>query len=165
LLGLALILPGCGDEGTATAGEEKPTSRQATAPSAAKSGASGAKPGDRSVARQCGRILSDFLDSIESLENTLAVGLDYDSYLLAVNHVRSTYAELPADRLPIPCLALVGTPAENALNVYIDAANTWGNCLAGTSCKPELVEPKLQRRWGEASSHLTEARSGLRDLG
>jgi hypothetical protein len=148
LLGLALILPACGDERTAAAGEERvTTSRQASA------------------AKQCGRLLGGFLDSIESLTNIVAVGLDYDSYLGAVNHVRSTYADLPADRLPLVCLVRVGTPAENALNAYIDAANTWGDCLATTSCDLESVEPDLQREWQQASNFLSSAQRGLRGLG
>lgn len=165
LLGLALILPACGDEGTAAAGGEKATTGGETAAqSGAKAGASGAKAKARPVARQCGRYLGGFLDSMESLDNTLAVGLDYKGYLSAVNHVRTTYASVEADRLPIGCLAGVGSPAEQALNVHIDAVNTWGDCLATAFCDPESVEPKLQREWAQASDLLSEAQTGLREL-
>lgn len=166
LLSLVLILSACGDEGTAAAGGEKATtSREAAAQSGAEAGASGTRARARPVARQCARQLGGFFDSIESLDNTLAVGLSYDDYLGAVNNVRATYANVQADRLPIVCLARVAGPAEQALNAYIDAANAWGNCLASASCDPEAVEPKLQNKWAEASNLLSSAQSGLRNLG
>lgn len=159
LLGLALILPACGGEQTAAAGGDgATTSREAPASDRATARA-------RSTARQCGRWLGEFLDSMESLDNTLAVGLSYGDYLGAVNDVRATYADVQADRLPIGCLARVATPAERALNVYIDAVNAWGNCLASASCGSKSVEPRLQRKWAEAADLISEAKSGLRDLG
>lgn len=165
LLGLALILPACGGERTVAAGGERTTSGASAGTKRVETAAASRARTRPPAARRCGRMLGGFLDSMESLNNTLAVGLDYESYLGAVNHVRATYADLPADRLPLTCLALVGTPTERALNIYIDAANTWGNCLATTSCDSEAVEPKLQRGWEQASDLLAEAQSGLRDLG
>jgi hypothetical protein len=159
LLGLALILPACGDERTAAAPQDTAAS------TSARSTRGKSKSSDAAATRRCGRLLGDFLDSMESLNNTLAVGLSYDDYVGAVNHVRSTYASVQVDRLPIVCLGRVGGPAERALNVYIGAANTWGDCLATIHCDPEAVEPKLQRKWEEASDLLSEAKSGLRELG
>lgn len=154
LLSLALILPGCGEEGTATAGGDK---KDAGATSASK-------PTRSAAAKRCGAELGDFLDSIESLGNTLAVGLDYEQYLSSVNRVRAGYSSVAADRLGIVCLSRVAAPAEEALNIYIDAANEWGNCLANASCDPTSIEPKLQREWERAASRLARARAGLRDL-
>ncbi len=163
LLALALVLPACGDERTATAGgESAPSGTDAVEKGVEPAAGSRAKPA--AAARRCGRVLGDFLDSIESLDNSLAVGLEYEGYLRAVNHVRATYADLPAERLPLVCLARVGGPAEKALNIYIDAVNTWGECLATTSCDSESVEPQLQRRWARASDLLASAQSGLRQL-
>lgn len=166
LLGLALILPACGDEGTVAAGGEMTVAGAGGATeSAATFRAGGANTAAvPAVRRQCRRLLGGFLDSMESLNNTVAVGLDYEGYLGAVNHVRGAYARLPTRRLPLTCLALVGSPAERALNVYIDAANTWGDCLAIASCDPESVEPKLQRQWEQASGHLSLVRRELRRL-
>lgn len=101
---------------------------------------------------------------MESLNNTLAVGLGYDDYLGAVNHVRAAYAGVQADHLQIVCLGNVAGPAERALNVYIAAANTWGDCLATTSCDPESIEPELQHEWARASGLISSAQEGLRDL-
>lgn len=169
LLSMALILPGCGEEGTATAGGEKiAVESKAGGERAIPSGTTGAREtrvARPKAARQCGRQLGGFLDSMESLNNTVAVGLDYESYLGAVNNVRSTYASVPAERLSLVCLARVAGPAEGAINTYIEAANTWGDCLATASCDPESIEPKLQREWEKASDLLSVARNGLRNLG
>ncbi len=154
LLGLALVLSACGDEETTAAGGEGTVRSAASKPPASPSG-------DRLPSRRCGRLLSDFLDSIESLDNSLAVGLSYNQYLSAVNGVRSTYAGVPADRLPFGCLARTAAPAERALNTYIDAANTWGDCLASISCGTADVEAALRRRWAQASSFLSLAESSI----
>lgn len=164
LLSLVLILPGCGDEGTATAGGEKENSATKTEASLPTATPSAAKPTRSAAAKRCGATLGDLLDSIESLANTLAVGLDYEQYLGSVNRVRASYASVAADRLGIVCLSRVAAPAEHALNTYIEAANEWGDCLANTSCDPDSIEAKLQREWERASSQLTQAQRGLRDL-
>jgi hypothetical protein len=161
LLSTALILPACGEEQTATAGGEKATRSDGTTASDPGSVATPANSPAPSSARRCGRQLGGFLDSLESLNNTLAVGSSYRDYIDAVNAVRATYADVQADRLPLPCLALVAAPAEAALNIYIDAANTWGNCLATVSCSPGSVEPELQREWAKASDRLARAQRGL----
>jgi hypothetical protein len=160
LLSLALILPGCGDEQTTAAGTESASSEAAR--SEAKVTTAGEGSGDPAAARRCRRALGGFLDSMESLNNTLAVGLSYDDYLGAVNDVRSTYAGVEADRLPIVCLGNVAGPAERALNVYIEAVNTWGNCLATASCDPESIESELQREWERASDLIASAQRGMR---
>jgi hypothetical protein len=158
LLSLALILPGCGGEGTVSAGDGKE-------PIGAVRTVASAPTGSPAAAKRCRAELGDFLDSIESLGNTLAVGLDYRQYLSSVNRVRGSYADVAADRLGLVCLNGVAAPSEAALNVYIGAANEWGNCLADTSCDPDSIEAKLQREWERASARLALARAGLRDLG
>jgi hypothetical protein len=61
----------------------------------------------------------------------------------------------------IDCLDAVGTPAEQAFNRYIQAANDWGECVSEAGCSSETVEPVLQRRWRIASHFLSEADAGL----
>lgn len=144
LLGLALILSACGDEETTAAGK----------------GASVPRGAD-TTSKQCVHPLGNFLDSVESLNNALAVGLSYADYLSVVNNARGAYASVRADRLPIGCLGRVAGPAEQALNAYIDAANSWGDCLATTSCDTAQVEPELKRRWAQASRFLSLAESSI----
>jgi hypothetical protein len=54
---------------------------------------------------------------------------------------------------------LTGTPSEQALNEYIDAANAWGECLADAACTTASIEPILQRKWRMASRLLSEVQS------
>jgi hypothetical protein len=150
LLGLALIMPACGDKGSATADAGTAHPRQA----------------ERSVSaatRTCRSQLHGLLDSMDALREKLAVGLSYNDYLREVRAARAAYAGIPVDRLELGCLTTVGTPAERALNRYTEAANTWGDCLALVSCDSESVEPKLQHEWALASERLSSAQAGLRD--
>jgi len=165
---LALALPGCGEDGAATgaaagppAGGAGPASAPAPAPAGARAGAAAATPRPGGSAR-CRRSLGGFLDAIESLANAAAVGLDYERYLDTLNRVRGTYARVGAERLDLVCLARVAGPAEAALNLYVDAANEWGECLAEGPCELDSIEARVQRRWGRASTRLAQARSGLR---
>jgi hypothetical protein len=142
----ALTLPGCGDGETSAAGAEQ----SVRAPVPMKTNA------------KCRHTLGDFLDATESLDNLVAVGVNYEGHLSAVNHIRAAYAGVEADELPLPCLAEVAAPAERALNAYIDAANTWGECLADASCEDESVEPDLKRLWARARAQIASAQRGLR---
>jgi hypothetical protein len=149
LLGLALVLPGCGNRSSATAGT-------GTTPP------QGAQGGHPVVTRTCRGQLGDLLGSMDALRQKLAVGLNYGAYLHEVRTARAAYDGVPVDRLALACLVAVGTPAERALNRYTEAANTWGDCLASASCDSESVEPKLQHEWELASERLSSAQKGLR---
>lgn len=151
LLGLALILSACGEDGTTAAEKPASTTKQTTAPSPRPAA-------DHSSCHQ----LRPFLGSMSKLRVDLARGLSYDDYLSEVQDVRSVYARIDAGGLTAGCLLASGGPAERALNLYIDATNTWGDCLATVSCSTRSVEPKLQRKWALAAHQLTAARQGLR---
>jgi hypothetical protein len=149
LLGVTLILPACGDEHTVAAG------RATTAQSAGKASGSAAK-------RKCRSQLGGFLGSMNSLRGQLAVGLSYDAYLHQVRETKVAYDRVPTARVAIGCLATAGAPGERALNWYLEAANSWGDCLADVSCSTESVEPKLQHEWALAAALLTSAQRALR---
>lgn len=151
LLSLAVVLPACGDERTVAAGNTVATSTGAKAKAKVPAGGG-----------QCGSQLHGFIDSMDTMRDRLAVGLNYEDYLREVRAVKSVYDGIPVDRLALSCLAAAGTPGERALNRYLAAANTWGNCLATASCETESIEPKLQREWALASDLLSSARQGLR---
>jgi hypothetical protein len=152
LLGLALILPACGEQHSEAVGT-------GTAPPR------GAEAGFSEATRTCRAQLHDLLGSMDALRRKLAAGLRYDAYLHEVRAARGTYDGVPVDRLALGCLATAGAPAERALNRYTEAANTWGDCLASASCDTESVEPKLQHEWAIASERLSSAQRGLRGLG
>jgi hypothetical protein len=102
---------------------------------------------------------------MDELRGRLAVGLSYGVYLHEVKAAQAAYDRVPADSLELGCLVKVGTPAERALNLYLAAVNTWGDCLTSPSCDSESVEPKLQRKWALASDRLSSAQQGLRGGG
>jgi hypothetical protein len=150
LLGLALILGACGEDGTTAADKPASTVKTALAP-----------PPRPSTRDSCHR-LAPFVGSMASLRDDLARGLSYDDYLHEVQRVRTVYARIDAGKLSASCLLASGGPAERALNLYIDATNTWGDCLATVSCNTRSIEPKLQRKWALAAHQVTIAQRGLR---
>ena len=149
-LGVVLTLFGCGGGGrTADTGatvSAAPNTVEA-APSTAASGG-------------CGAELTRFVRSLDGLRDQLAVGLTYDQYLENVRKLQQAYREIPVDEEPVRCVVGVGVPAETALNRNIDAANTWGDCLA-ESCLLSSVEPEIKRSWAGASVLITDAQEGL----
>lgn len=133
--GLALVLPDCGEEQTA-ARQQPQTEKQ------------------REV---CPPQLDAFVRELRALRRELAVGLSYEQYAAAVADLRAGYGAIPVERLTLDCLSDAGTPAEEALNRYIDGANAWGECLADAACTTATIEPVLQRKWRVASRHLSDA--------
>lgn len=148
LLGLA-VLSGCGDDSAATARKE--------ASSRVEARVSAPQPSPR-----CAAQLGEFVDSLDALRRRLAVGLTYEGYLDQVRRLRKIYREVPVGQLGVGCLATAGTRSESAFNEYIEAANSWGDCLATAGCEAASVEPRLQRGWEAASEHLSQAQDGLR---
>ncbi len=152
LLGLALMLSACGEDGTTAADRPAKTTGTASAPPSTRA---------QSAPSSC-RQLRPFVDSMAKLRAALVRGLSYDDYLREVQDVRSIYARVDVDKLSAGCLLTTGGPAERALNLYIDATNTWGDCLATVSCNTRSVEPKLQRKWALAAHQVAAAGQGLR---
>jgi hypothetical protein len=98
---------------------------------------------------------------MSGLRRTLAGGLTYERYMRELQGARRAYEAIPAERIRLGCLLTSGTPGERALNLYIDAGNRWGECLATASCTGESVEPVLQRRWAQAAQLVGSAQAGL----
>jgi len=155
LLGLALMLSACGEDGTTAASEPAGTASTASTPSTPR-GAPAPAPH-----RACRRELGPFVASLVALRDELARGLSYDDYLARVRATRAIYAKVRPKRVPIGCLVLRGGPAERAFNLYIDAANAWGDCLATVSCNTRSIEPRLQRKWALAENRLAVSQRGL----
>jgi hypothetical protein len=109
----------------------------------------------------CQSQLGGFVGSMDGLRRRLAVGVTYDQYVAEVRGIRSTYGEIPIDKLQVDCLARVATPGEKAFNRYIEGANDWGECVSELGCGTTKIEPVLQRRWRVASHFLGEAQDGL----
>jgi hypothetical protein len=106
----------------------------------------------------CPTELSRFTDSLQRLRRRLVAGLTYDEYVSAVKALRSEYAAIPVDAIPPSCLIVTGTPSERAFDVYIAAANRWGECLSEPGCDAGDVEAQLQAEWHLASRQLAALR-------
>jgi hypothetical protein len=146
LLAVTPALSACGGGGETTA-----TARTAAAPPTRRARSAAADG-------RCGVEVGGFLKSMAALRSNLAVGLSYEQYAAEMYGVRVAYDEIPVQKLTIDCLSTAGTPAEKALNEYVDAANTWGECLAEAGCDTASIESSLQRKWRVASHYLSEAR-------
>lgn len=163
----ALLVGGCGggdSETTAVTVASDETARTTEKPTASREEAKG-KPRPVPAGDLCQSQLGGFVGSMDGLRRRLAVGVTYDQYVAEVRGIRSTYGEIPTDRLQIDCLAAVATPGEKAFNRYIEAANDWGECVSELGCGSEEIEPVLQRRWRIASHFLSEAQDGLTTAG
>lgn len=149
-------ISGCGDSGAGAAGTgaESHSGTTALTAKAAAAPPGGAQSRSRSA---CGQRLGGLLNGLDRLRRQLAVGLSFGEYREEIGRVRGSYRKLDVERLPVDCLIARGTPAERALNEYIEAANAWGECLSDAGCDSTVVEPKLQRRWQVASHFLSVA--------
>ena len=159
----AVLLGGCGSGGSGGTMSTARTVTSGSAPTAAKQPhpAQGKKRENTSAANPCQVQLGSFVASMDSLRRRLAVGVTFDQYVAEVRGIRSTYRKIPTRQVEIDCLASVGTPAEQAFNRYIEAADDWGECVSEAGCSSETVEPILQRRWRSGSHFLSEANAGL----
>jgi hypothetical protein len=98
----------------------------------------------------------------EDLEGRLSgAGLTEADYLSRVGDVSAAYGQVPTNQLQASCLVNVGLPAENAMNAYVNAANTWNNCISDFNCSQDSINSQLQAQWSKASFQLGDAKSGL----
>jgi hypothetical protein len=159
---VALLLAGCGDGESTTTDltiKSRPDAERTERPAPAARSKGGQQR--RTPGSVCQTQLGSFVGSMDGLRRRLAVGVTYDQYVAEVRGIRSTYGQIPIEKLQIDCLTLVATPGEKAFNRYIEGANEWGECVSQLGCATATVEPVLQRRWRIASHFLTEARDGL----
>jgi hypothetical protein len=157
VLALSLILSSCGgDGGAAASGSGSGAGSTATEPTPAKNAGAASK-----ARHSCHRELGPLVASLTALRDDLARGLSYDDYLTRVGGTRTVYAKVQPKRVPAGCLVASGGPAERAFNLYIDAANAWGDCLTTVTCNTRSIEPRLQRKWALAERRLALAQRGL----
>lgn len=151
LLGLALVFGSCGEGGSIASNQPVEAGGKATGTN---------RPAGATSA--CRRRLGTFVAAMANLRDELARGLSYNQYLGEVTATRTAYARIRAEEVPIGCLFAAGGQAEQAFNLYIEAANDWGDCLATATCRTRSIEPKLQHLWVRAAGRLSLAQAGLR---
>jgi len=150
LLCLAPTLSSCGGgEEAATGAPPRPTAT-----------ADAERPASRA---SCESRLAGFIGSLANLRGNLSRGLSYTEYLPEIRSVRVSYRAINPSELDATCLLLAGGPAEQAFNLYIDAANAWGECLTTAGCTTASIEVKLQREWARASNALSKAQRAAKE--
>jgi len=148
---LIIALPGCGGDSPAQAGD--PTISTPTAKAPAKAAPATTNP-------RCRKQVGGFLEAMDDLRERLVNGLSYEEYVVEIDAIRASYDEVPVKQLSVDCLVGSGSPGEKAFTRYIDAANSWGDCIGEEGCDAPTVEPVLQKQWKVAAHFLDEANRG-----
>ena len=60
---------------------------------------------------------------------SLDIGISYGKYMTYLMKTLIAYHQLPTNRASSACVLNVGVPAENAMNNYVLASNSWGACI------------------------------------
>jgi hypothetical protein len=112
----------------------------------------------------CNGQIGPLLTALSDLNSRLDVGLNFGSYGTGVGNARVAYDQIDASGLDSGC-ALAGASAEKALNDYIDAYNTWNNCVNEAGCNDDSIKPSLQKDWARASAALSDAKEKREEIG
>lgn len=168
LAGAALVLPlaSCGGDSPATANTTTAKSARTKSQGSVQNRADLARQRPRPVGPEsrCQTQVGAFIETMDTLRRNLAVGLSYEQYVGEMKAIRTSYDAIPTKRVALGCLQAVGKPGERGLNAYIDAGNTWTECVETPGCESATIEAQLQQRWREASRYLSKAQLGLRSL-
>lgn len=114
---------------------------------------------------ECEEEFDPFLSELQELDSRLGVGLDYDEYGDKVGDIQVAYDDLDIKSMDQRCINEVGIPAEDAFNAYLDAHQTWEECIDRLSCDMDKEAlPKMQKKWAEATDLLTKADRNLESM-
>lgn len=147
-----ILFTGCGGDTSAQAGNQT-----ISTPAVAKAPA---KAADSPTNMRCQQQVGGFLEALDELRERLVNGLSYEEYVAEIDAIRARYDKVPVNDLTVDCLIGSGTPGEKAFTKYIDAANSWGECIGEEGCDAPTVEPVLQEQWKVAAHFLDEANRG-----
>ncbi len=124
-------------------------------------GGSAATPASGGVSAQCRDQMTNLTNALEELDSRLSIGMNFSAYSDKVAAAKVAYDKLPSASLDSTCLALVGTPEENALNEYISAYTTWNACVSKTGCTNDSISTELQAHWTTATTLIEGAKRAL----
>jgi hypothetical protein len=136
-----------------------------TGPSAAEKQAEAQRKQDAATAAavaQCQQQVGGLLSALEDLDSRLGgVGLSEQDYLVRVGNISAAYGQTPIKELSPTCVLNVGINAESAMNAYVDAGDTWSNCITDLSCNVDGITPQLQAQWAKATGLIDKAKQGF----
>lgn len=110
----------------------------------------------------CTSELESLVEALTDLDSRLDIGLSFSEYSERVGDAKVAYDRIDASVLDATCIEAIGTPAETALNAYIDAYNDWNDCIQDSDCSTDSIEPTLQGHWSKATSLLDAVQAKLR---
>lgn len=146
---VALLLAACGGS-VAPGAESTPTPG---------GGGGGVAPG--ALEDDCADQITPLVEALQDLNSRLNIGLTYADYGERVGDVRVLYDRIHFATLGPNCVNKVGIPAEDAMNDYIKAYQTWNACIEETGCSTDSIESKLQTQWSKATTKINEAATAL----
>ena len=136
-----------------------------TGPSAAEKRAEAQKQAAAraaAAAALCQQQVGGLLSAEEDLDGRLSgSGMTEADYISRVGDVSAAYRQISIKDLKSGCLTNVGIPTESAMNAYIDASNTWNNCITDFNCNVDSITPELQGKWAKATVLINQAKQGL----
>jgi hypothetical protein len=110
------------------------------------------------LSSSCIAELGDLVAALEDLDSRLSVGLAFATYSEKVGDLRVAYDRLDVHAVDAVCLLEVGGPAEDAVNEYITAYNTWNACIEDVDCDTDSITPDLQANWAIATENIDSLR-------
>lgn len=150
-LAIALVLAACG--GAVAPGGDAEAETEEPPPDVAPA----------AVESECSDQLGDLIAALEELDGRLDVGLNFQTYSEKVGDASVAYRRVDFEDLGANCSERVGLPAEEALNAYIRANNTWNDCIQDVDCDTDSITADLQEEWGDATVKIDDALEALEE--
>ena len=159
---LATFLAGCGGQSA----EEKRADKDKEVAAAAKKKEAERQELIGETGELCDELVSDFREKLEDLNSRLGVGIKPDDYSNRVGDIRVAYDKVEWDDTPnVYCLQKVGVPLETAMNDFVKAGATWGDCISDFDCDVEKDKlPGMQKKWTHAGKMIEKSNAALEDF-
>ncbi len=114
--------------------------------------------------KTCSKELGDFVNSLETLQSEVTIGLNYDQYSTEVTNLKVEFDQIETGSIGNDCNDNVSVPVEDAVNSYIDAYKTWNNCVESYFCTTDSIKFKVQSFWTDADVSIANAKDNLKGL-
>lgn len=160
---VSLLVVGCGGVAPSAAA---PTLVPGTTPSPSPSPTPSPTPTPKPtpspapvISEACAEELGDTRDELDEMDARLDIGLTFSDYSERVGDISVASNRQDVDALTAEgadCLATALLLNEAFLE-YIDANDTWNDCIQDTDCTNDSIRSELQGHWSTASDKLDEA--------
>ena len=172
LTAVTLLAAGCGGSGGGTGeAQQAPetvtveaTTEEAPEPTTTEPEVDPVEFEELANAETCLREIQPIVKRLEELNGQLAINITYQEYRRMLGRVSTAYNGINVGALDAGCLDEAAVPAEKALNSYIQAENTWSDCIDDYNCDLDSIDPKLQRNWSASTRTIDRASDYLNEL-